>query len=131
FSPKKFTHYKSDPETTGGWNNNANNAINFPIMRLPDAILLLAEAEVILGDLDRAEELVNMIRVRAGNCAQGQLYKIEGTDTIPVSGKEIIIHNTADNPDSINYSLNTWAVYDVQPYPVGTFTTEGAEYAMN
>lgn len=127
FSPKKFTHYKSDPKTTGGWNNNANNAINFPIMRLADAILLLAEAEVILGDLDRAEELVNMIRERAGNCAQGQLYEVDGTDTTALSGTDVIIRD----PGNLNNPLNTWAVYDVQPYPVGTFTTEGAEYAMN
>jgi hypothetical protein len=32
---------------------------------------MLAEAEVELGNLTRAMELVNMVRERAGNCAQG------------------------------------------------------------
>ena len=116
FSPKKFTHYKSDPTVTGGWNNNANNAINFPIMRLADAILLLAEAEVELDNLPRAEELVNMIRERAGNCAQGPL--------ITEGGESVIV-------DDINDPGITWATYDVQPYPAGTFLAEGEEYARN
>lgn len=131
YSPKKFTHYKSDNRVTGGWNNNANNAINFPIIRLADAILLLAEAEVLLGNLPRAEELVNMIRERAGNCAQGQMYSVAGTDTTALKGSAVIIRNTESNPDAINYALNTWATYDVEPYPVGTFETQGTDYAMN
>lgn len=114
YSPKKFIHYKAEPASGGGWNNNAYNAINFPIIRVADAMLLLAEAEVELNNLVRAEQLVNMVRERAGNCAQGALV-VEG-------GSSVITDNISD-------AGITWATYDVQPYPVGTFATNGQDFA--
>ena len=116
YSPKKFTHYKADPVSTGGWNNNAYNGINFSIIRLADAMLLLAEAEVILGNLSAAEDLVNAIRERAGNCAQGPFVDGGGAAVIT---------------DDINDPGIEWANYDVQPYPAGTFASNGSEFAMN
>jgi hypothetical protein len=112
YSPKKFQPYNTSPLVAGGWNGKANNGINVPIIRLADAILLLAEAEVELGNLDRAEALVNMIRVRAANCAQGPLAE----------GEAVIL-------DDINDPSITWANYDVKPYPVGTFTANGPAFA--
>lgn len=115
YSPKKFAHYKANPSSQGGWNNNATNAINYPIIRLADAILLLAEAEVMLGNLSRAQELVNMIRERAGNCAQGGL--VDG------GGPEVITDNLAD-------PAITWATYKVETYPAGHPSFASAAAAM-
>jgi hypothetical protein len=131
YSPKKHIHYKAEPVSTGGWNNNANNGINYPVIRLADAILLLAEAEVLLGNVPRAEELVNMVRVRAGNCAQGAWVKVpDGADEGDApdetfSGTEVI----ASKAD-INGSHNDWAKYKVEPYPTGTLTAENAMAAV-
>ncbi len=116
YSPKKFMHYQQDPASEGGWNNNATSAVNFPVIRLADIMLLLAEAEIMLGnDLGRAEELVNAIRVRAGACAQGPL--VEG------AGDVVITNNLSD-------AGITWATYKVEPYPNGTFAAGGADFAM-
>jgi hypothetical protein len=112
YSPKKMQPYNTSPLVAGGWNGKANNGVNVPIIRLADAMLLLAEAEVQLGNLGRAEELVNMIRVRAAGCAQGPL----------ATGSASVLND-------INSGLITWADYDVKPYPVGTFVDEGADFA--
>lgn len=49
----------------GGWGNITAN--NYRIMRYSMVLLWLAECEVEVGSLDRARELVNMIRTRAAN----------------------------------------------------------------
>jgi hypothetical protein len=110
YSPKKFTQYQADPVATGGWNNNALSGVDFPIIRLADAMLLLAEAELTLGNPGRAEQLVNLIRARAGNCAQGP-------DDPDYEGPLSVVDDIAD-------ASITWATYDVQPYPVGTFAAD-------
>jgi len=103
YSPKK-TQYHSDQvdqfssaSSAGAWGPQAS-AINYNIIRYADVLLLLAEAEVELGNLGRAQELVNMVRTRAGNCAQGP-----GT-----SGADIQV---AADDASI-----TWANYNVGTY---------------
>jgi len=62
YSPMKHV---GEPEAfgIGGWGNLTAN--NYRIMRLSMVMLWLAEAEVELGNLERARELVNMIRSRA------------------------------------------------------------------
>ncbi|WP_324028002.1 RagB/SusD family nutrient uptake outer membrane protein [Maribacter sp. BPC-D8] len=59
----------AEPEAfgQGGWGNLSAN--NYRIMRLDMIYLWLAEAEVELGDLERARTLVNEIRTRAANPA--------------------------------------------------------------
>ena len=70
YSVKKFI-YAAGEESTVGWSNKQLNAVNIPIIRYADVLLMLAECEVESGSLERARELVNMIRARAGACAQG------------------------------------------------------------
>ncbi len=64
YSPKKHV---AEPEAhgIGGWQNLSSN--NYRIMRYGMVLLWLAEAEVELGNLERARALVNMIRERAAN----------------------------------------------------------------
>ncbi len=136
YSPKKNKPFSTEPIPGGGWNGAANNGVNVPIIRLGDVILMLAECEVELGNLDRAEELVNMIRERAGNCAQGPIYQIDnyGTpsaDTLKdADGNYQIVNTGADAiTDDLSNPEIGWATYDVQEYPAGTFTANGADFA--
>lgn len=71
YSPKKFSYEAGQNQQSGGWTSTQLSPINFPIIRYSDVLLMLAEAEVELGNLERARELTNMVRERAGNCAQG------------------------------------------------------------
>ena len=57
----------AEPEAfgQGGWGNLSAN--NYRVMRFGMILLWLAEAEVELGNLERARDLVNMVRARAAN----------------------------------------------------------------
>ncbi|MBC7570366.1 MAG: RagB/SusD family nutrient uptake outer membrane protein [Spirosoma sp.] len=71
YSPKKFTYYKSD---VGKFQDNSSwtpgyTALNFPIIRYADVLLLAAEAEIEVGSLAKALEYTNLVRNRAANPA--------------------------------------------------------------
>lgn len=69
FAPKKFIYYASQENTFSdgtSWTR-GYPAINYIIIRYADVLLMLAEAEIELGNLDRARELINMVRERAAN----------------------------------------------------------------
>lgn len=92
----------AEPEATGvgGWANLSAN--NYRIMRYGMVLLWLAEAEVELGDLERARELINLVRERASNPEGFVPDAIQGTDrndfTIvegqPAANYEIALYNT-------------------------------------
>lgn len=71
YSPKKFTYYKSD---VGKFQDNSSwtpgyTALNFPIIRFADVLLMAAEVEIEVGSLVKAAEYTNMVRKRAANPA--------------------------------------------------------------
>jgi hypothetical protein len=71
YAPMKNVHAKSQvAEVThaSGWTSGYNSN-NTKLIRLSDVMLQLAEAEVELGNLERARTLVNQIRQRAANPA--------------------------------------------------------------
>ncbi|WP_339654846.1 RagB/SusD family nutrient uptake outer membrane protein [uncultured Maribacter sp.] len=93
----------AEPEAfgQGGWGNLSAN--NYRIMRLDMIYLWLAEAEVELGDLERARTLVNAIRTRAANPEGFVPLATQGTDrndfTIeagtPAANYDIATYDTA------------------------------------
>lgn len=71
YSPKKYTYYKSDK---GSLQDNSSwtpgyTALNFTIIRWADVLLMAAECEVEVGDLNKARGYVNQVRARAANPA--------------------------------------------------------------
>jgi hypothetical protein len=101
YSPKKNIHEQSSGSEllTGGWSPTQQNDVNIHIFRFADALLLEAEARVETGDLATATTLVNLVRLRAGQTAQGP-----GTSRATIA---VPIHDASI----------TWAVYNVSPYP--------------
>src|SRR5881296_672679 len=73
YSPKKNIHEKAfpDAEDNVGWVATQTNNVPIELFRYADLLLLDAEAEVELGNLDAARALVNQVRARAGVVAQG------------------------------------------------------------
>jgi hypothetical protein len=72
YSAKKNTHERvSGAQSNVGWVNTQLNSVNIHIFRYADMLLLLAEAEVEAGVLENARTIVNQIRARAGQTAQG------------------------------------------------------------
>jgi len=92
YSPKKNVHEQAA-------NAQHLNSVNIHLYRYADLLLLLAEAEVEVGSLDNALEIVNQIRARAGQVAQGP-----GT-----SANDIAV--PIDDPSI------TWADYEIEEYP--------------
>jgi starch-binding outer membrane protein, SusD/RagB family len=71
YSPKKYVYYKSQENTlTDGssWTR-GYSTMNYTIIRFADVLLMAAEAEVEVGDLNKAREYVNRVRTRAANRA--------------------------------------------------------------
>jgi hypothetical protein len=103
YSPRKNVHEKaSGSQSNVGWNPQHLNGVNIHIYRYADLLLMLAEAEVEAGSLETARTIVNEIRTRAGQTAQGP-----GTDrgsiAIPINDPRI-----------------TWARYRIGTYPAGS-----------
>ncbi|GAA4469078.1 RagB/SusD family nutrient uptake outer membrane protein [Nibrella saemangeumensis] len=65
YTGKKWMYYRGEEGTNTHSTNKRRLANNYRMIRLSHVLLWLAEAEVEVGSLDRARELVNMIRKRA------------------------------------------------------------------
>lgn len=99
YTPKKNAHAAGDANLSGSWAGAQLSNLNVELMRYSDLLLMAAECEVEVGSLTKAQGYVNMIRKRAGNCAQG-------------AGKNLKV--------AINAPEITWAKYKVAEYPVGS-----------
>ncbi|SHM93309.1 Starch-binding associating with outer membrane [Cyclobacterium lianum] len=97
YSPKKHV---AEPEFFGIGANPRLSANNYRIMRLGMVILWLAEVEVELGNLERARELVNMIRERAANPA--------GFVPRAVQGAERNDFTIVEGEPAANYVISTY-----------------------
>ena len=67
YTQKKLSYQRSEKGSyleTSGWTP-GYHSINFMILRYADVVLMAAEAEIELGNLERGRELVNMVRKRA------------------------------------------------------------------
>ncbi|OLE60188.1 MAG: hypothetical protein AUG74_16125, partial [Bacteroidetes bacterium 13_1_20CM_4_60_6] len=72
YSPKKNVQENaSGSQSNVGWNAAQLNSVHMHLFRYADLLLLLAEAEVERGTLPNALAIVNQIRARAGQVAQG------------------------------------------------------------
>lgn len=110
YSPKKNMKLASDPEGPG-WTTGQLHAKNVEFIRYADVLLMLAEAEVESnGSLEEARRLVNLVRERAGNCAQGPNG---GPAAVPIDDPSI-----------------TWATYKVEQYPGPWTNQEDARQAV-
>ena len=101
YSPKKNVHEKSSgAQSAVGWAPAQENSVNIHIFRYADMLLLTAEAEVEApgGSLANALAIVNQIRTRAGQTAQGP-----GTDRATIAVP-------------LNSASITWATYKVGLY---------------
>ena len=67
YSPKKYVYYKSQEGSftdASSWTR-GYAIMNYTIIRFADVLLMAAEAEVELGNLNAAMDLVNQVRTRA------------------------------------------------------------------
>lgn len=121
YSSKKNIHEASDTATSEnnvGWQATQTNDVNIHIFRYADMLLLLAEAEVEVGLLANALAIVNEIRARAGQVAQG----CGSADTTLTNRYPSCVGNTSmtmplvQNP-TIDSVSTPWAQYRIGLYP--------------
>jgi hypothetical protein len=126
YSGKKPIHEQSEigtSENNVGWQATQTNNVNVHILRYADVLLLLAEAEVEIGTLARATQLVNMLRTRAMAGVQGC-----GTNSLAdvVAAYPTCATDAAIQPMSlpmavVSATLDTlylpWAQYRIGLYP--------------
>lgn len=69
FSPKKHVSKNSELGSATNINNFRQTAKNYNIIRFADVLLMAAEAEIELGNLEQARIYINRVRTRAANPA--------------------------------------------------------------
>jgi starch-binding outer membrane protein, SusD/RagB family len=107
YSPKKNIHeFNSGAQSNVGWNARHLNSMNMHLYRYADLLLLLAEAEVEVGSLENALEIVNKIRARAGVAAQGT-GEDEDNIAVPIDDPSITW---------ANYSVGLYASFPNQDF---------------
>jgi len=126
YSPKKnVQEAAANGENNVGWQTTQTNDVNIHLYRYADLLLLLAEAEVqsANGSLANALAIVNQIRARAGQVAQGCGLPTDAT----AAGAEVAAYpscagkaNMADTlvlTGSVYSLTRPWATYKIGLYP--------------
>ena len=106
FAPRKFVYPKAQTGTYQdgtGWTP-GYTTINYNIIRYADVLLMAAEAEVELNNLEKARGYVNQVRGRAANPA----IFVKGTDGKPASNYVISLYtapwtNQATARDAVRF----------------------------
>jgi len=135
YSPKKNIHERAFPtsENNVGWVATQTNNIPMHLFRYADMLLMSAEAEVELGNLDAARAIVNQVRARAGVAAQGcgPDAAVLTAYTAFCTGNQAMVDTMRANVGNTLDSLQTpWAFYKIGLYTV-PWAGLGATYARN
>ena len=118
YGPKKNAHEQaSGAESSVGWQNTQLNAVNIHLFRYADLLLLLAEAEVETGDLNGALTIVNQIRTRAAQTAEGCGLPTDSK----AAALELAVYPSCAGDKRIAVPINDpsikWANYRIGTYP--------------
>jgi len=122
YSAKKNAQEKASGAVSKvGWQPEQENAVHIHIFRYADLLLLDAEAKVETNDLPGALALVNQVRNRAAQKAQGCG---DGSTDAALRKR----YPLCTNNDSIAVPLNSptikWATYKVSPYTLADWPTQ-------
>ncbi len=113
YSPIKHVYTQAEQNTNGDQHSwGPGSAVNYCVIRFADVLLMAAETEAQLGNLQTAENYVNMVRNRAANPNGFVFQYLDNTN--PTGG----------------VSTTPAANYLVNPYPTGTFVGQGSAYAL-
>ncbi len=122
YSAKKNAQEKASGAVSKvGWQPEQENAVHIHIFRYADLLLLDAEAKVETNDLPGALTLVNMVRNRAGQAAQGCG---DGSTDASLVAKYPLCDGDDRIAVPINDSTIGWATYKVSPYVIGDWPSQ-------
>jgi hypothetical protein len=131
YSPKKNIYEDASGAVSSvGWTPTQLSNMNMHIFRYGDMLLLLAEAYVEEGRLEDARTIVNEIRARAGQAAQGCALPPDENRAAtllalyPQCADDARIAVPLDDPSI------AWADYDIGLYPAAGWDQEFARTAV-
>ncbi|PRY27735.1 putative outer membrane starch-binding protein [Spirosoma oryzae] len=113
YSPKKNIYMQATQAQYSDQHSWApGTAINYNVIRYADVLLMAAEAEAQLGNLEQAQTYVNLVRARAAN---------------PVN----FVYQYTNNSNPLAGNSSTPAAnYTVAAYPTGRFASLGKDGAL-
>ncbi len=113
YSPKKNMYWQATQDIYSDQHSWApGTAQNVQVIRFADVLLMAAEAEAQAGSLDKAQEYVNMVRVRAAS-----------------AGSLVYTYKDASDPLG-GFTTTPAANYKIAAYPAGAFTSKGKDGAL-
>jgi hypothetical protein len=133
YSPKKNLYEDASGAMSDvGWVNTQLSSMNMHIFRYADMLLLLAEAYVEEGRLEDARTIVNEVRARAGQAAQGCGLPPDAT----LAGKLLALYPQCAGDARIAVPLDdvsiAWADYEIGLYAAAgwdrSFAREAVRY---
>jgi hypothetical protein len=131
YSPKKNLYEDASGAVASvGWSPTQTSSMNMHIFRYADMLLLLAEAYVEQGRLEDARTIVNEIRARAGQAAQGCGLPANVT----LADKLLALYPQCAGDARIAVPLDdpsiAWADYDIGLYPAAGWDQDFARQAV-
>jgi hypothetical protein len=131
YSPKKTLYEDASGAVSNvGWVNTQLSNMAIHIFRYADLLLLLAEAEVEAGDLNTARTIVNEIRTRAGQVAQGCGLPGDVGRAANLLALYPQCAGDARMAVPINDPSITWADYEIGLYPAAGWDQTYAREAV-
>ncbi|MBW8688098.1 RagB/SusD family nutrient uptake outer membrane protein [Chitinophaga rhizophila] len=113
YAPKKNVYWQYNQDKYKDPNSWApGSAINLVLIRYADVLLMAAETEAELGNLEAAQTYVNQVRTRAAN------------------PKTAVYRYTNDSNPMGGFSTTPAAKYVVANYPAGRFAAGGKDFAL-
>lgn len=118
YSPKKNVQENaSGSQSQVGWNAAQLNSVHIHLYRYADLLLMAAEAEVEVGSLANATALVNQVRTRAAQAAQG----CGGASSVAAESVLVARYPLCSGDTRMAVPINDasiqWATYKVGLYP--------------
>lgn len=131
YSPKKNVDEKAaDGQANVGWVPTQTNDVHIHIVRYGEVLLLLAEADIKTGNLAGARTLINQIRARAGQTAQGCGLPVDPD----AAAAEVAAYPTCAGNTELAHPLtlaagvyswtSPWAVYRIGLYPAAPYFSD-------
>ena len=131
YSAKKNVHENaSGAQSNVGWVPTQLNSVNIHLFRYADLLLLLAEAEVEAGTTENARAIVNEIRRRAAQTAQGCGLPSDAEDAAALVATYPQCAGDSRIAVPINDPSIGWATYRIGEYLVPFANQDAARTAV-
>ncbi len=108
YSPKKFVYYANQEGSLSdgtSWTR-GYGSMNYNIIRFADVLLMLAEAEIESGNVERGRQLINQVRARAANVASRIEVTNKDGEEVDAANYQIALYPSFSSADAARRALH-------------------------